>query len=159
MLGAIGMATRGVGRGFIGGMTGSFLRSQAGARGYLSGFGVGAGTRAFMRTPTGIGMGAGIATGGLYGAMDRNTSVLGGMIGGGLLGAGIGRYGTPGALAANRAGGGAVTMTGHLGAMGRSFGGGVAGQARADWGAIKQGASLISNKASNAIQGLRGGVF
>lgn len=150
MFAGLGTLARGAGTGLKAGLTGNFMRSAAGARGYMGGLAAGQ----FLRTSTGMGMATGMGLGGLYGAMSDNTSVLGGALTGGLLGTGMGRYGMAG-MRATRGVGAGMGLGAHARAAGSAFRRGAMGQLRNDRVALTgMGSSLFSNMQGNVIQGL-----
>jgi hypothetical protein len=106
------------------------------------------------RTLKGAMYGAG--TGGLYGAMSDDTSVLGGMMSGALMGGAGARYGGAGALAGAHTGRG-IGFKASMGTYAKAFGGGVANMAKRDAMRLRvMGTSAVikANRGYGKIKGM-----
>ena len=143
------------------GYAGGFLRGLFNVAGPMStargtaAMGAGAAARSFAGTRTGMGMLGGMVTGGAWGMMSDDTSVLGGAMMGAGIGAVGGRYGGAGLrrAALGRRGigvGGERTITGMTGAA-IGFGKGVRNAAMADYRSMNRfSINLMSNTATGA---------
>lgn len=133
MKGFAGFANKGAYR--AGGVTSSLIKGGIGALQGRYGSGV-------------AGAAWGGLTGGMYGAVSSDTSVLGGMMGGAAIGGGLGRYGGAGARGIRRA------MRPSIGPRWPTSQMAMRG-ARAIGGQIRGDALLVSNRARNGFKALR----